>query len=339
MSDPLDVEWLGVAAVNEMLSDGNRWSHGRVISFDAQRVGADFGFSGRVYRLHLDAKSCGPASVVAKFEDATSIARAVSFRDSNERLLNGQIPMSYGARIDRASDRGLILLEDVFPAIQGNDVTGCTAAQARTMIRLIAMLHANSLMSSNVQPVDSSAVWSERDWEQDRWNDRLKRAAARFPDRFDSEMLARLSGFPVEAADAYDTLMLGPRAWVHRDPHPDNALWRPDGRLMMLDWSNAMIAPPAIDVAVLLSTLSFRVDAPLSVHDVLAEYDGALSENGLEPDDVAIRSNAEAAVRLLIRGSIGWAGTTAVRSSSKRMLELRAQAVARTRSALRWLDE
>jgi len=107
----------------------------------------------------------------------------------------------------------------------------------------------------------------------------------------------------------------------------------------MLDWSNAMIAPPAIDVAVLLFSLSFRAAAPLSAEDVSTEYRAALSVSGLDLDEGEIRQDAEAAVRLLIRGSIGWAGTTAVRSVSARMLELQAQVAARTRSALRWLDE
>lgn len=108
--------------------------------------------------------------------------------------------------------------------------------QAGTIIRLIAMLHANTWKSGHDRPPDSMVVWSQRDWEQARWNDRLTRAALRFPDGFDTEMLARLSGFPVETADAYDSLKRGPRAWVHRDPHPDNALWRLDARLVMLDW-------------------------------------------------------------------------------------------------------
>lgn len=308
-------------------------------SIDAHRVGADFGFSGRVYRLRLGAESDGPASVVAKFEDAAGIARAVAFRDVNELLLAGHIPVSFGARIDQAGDRGLILLEDVYPSTQGNDVTGCTKMQAATILRLMAMLHANTWMSGHERPPDSIAVWSERDWEQDRWNDRLARAAERFPDRFDPELVARLSDFPLEVADAYDSLERGPRAWVHCDPHPDNALWRLDGRLVMLDWSNAMIAPPAIDVAVLLSSLSFREVAPLSSEEVLTKYIAALSEHGLDAADDEIRHNAEAAVRILIRGSIGWASKAGNRGVSARMLELQGQAVARTKSALCWLDE
>lgn len=339
MSDSLDAEWLGVEAVNEVLGLGLRWTHGPVTSIDAHVVGADFGFSGRVYRLHLGLDSDGPASIVAKFENAEAIARAVAFRNANELLLVGQVPTSLGARIDHASDRGLILLEDVSPATQGNDVTGCSEAQAGTIIRLVAMLHAHTWMTSHDRPNDSIAAWSERDWETDRWTDRLTRAAARFPGGFDTELSARLSAFPAEAADAYDTLQRGPRAWVHRDPHPDNALWRADGRLVMLDWSNAMIAPPAIDVAVLLSSLAFREAAPLSPEEVLTEYIAELGDHALRVDDDDIRHSADAAVRLIIRGSIGWAGSTSDRSVPARLLELQAQVAQRVRSALRWLDD
>ncbi len=315
-----------------------RWEFGRVTALDAHRVGSEFGFSGRVYRVRLGLESGGGASVIAKFEHADAIQRAVAFRAANEQLLAAHIPVSFGSRIDVANDRGLIMLEDISPATQGDDLAGCSLVQAQAIIGVVAQLHANSWSLDQGRPPDSTTDWSERHWEHDRWSDRLRGVAERFSEHLDRDLLARLSEFPAEAADAHDILQLGPRAWVHRDPHPDNVLWRPDGRVVLLDWSNAMSAPPAIDVAVLLSSLSFTASAPLTADELLVEYSGALARHGLYPDPDAIRRSAAAGVRLLVRGSIGWAGSPAVPGASLRMLRLQAQAAARVRPALAWLD-
>lgn len=339
MSDSFVAEWLQLETLNEVLRAGHRWSSGPVVVTGTRLVGAEYGFSGRVYRIRLASDGDGTSSLIAKFEGAESIARAVAFHEANDERLTDSVPMFFGATVDTASDQGVVLLEDIRPAVQGDDLVGCTKVQAMTIVRLVARLHAETWVPRHVRPADSVESWAQREWESDRWNDRLTRASSRFPDHFDSEMLARLSGLVIEAADAYDTLMPGPRAWVHRDPHPDNALWRPDGRLVLLDWSNAMIAPPAVDVAVLLWALSFRPAPPISPSDLLADYATSLSDSGRDADAGEIRRHAEAAVRLLIRGSIGWAGSTAARPNSARALDLQAQTAERAKSALRWLDD
>jgi hypothetical protein len=305
----------------------------------AEPIGADYGLSGRTYRLRIEGTGSAPPTIVAKFEDGEKLRRAVAFREENEERFASWLPASYGFHVDLEADRGILLMEDIAPATQGDDLIGCTPAQADTMVNAIATLHGATWQAPGHRLGSMAEDRAVRDWEPERWNDRLTRAAARYPEVISARVVQRLSDFPVEAATAYDELDEEPCSWTHRDPHPDNALWRTDGTIVMLDWSGAAVAPPAIDVGGLLFGLCFRADPPLRATDVTAAYVATIRRLGVTTTAGDIERTAKAAVRLLVRGTLGWTGIDTDPPPAGRILALRDQQPGRIVAALDWLDD
>ena len=108
-------------------------------------------------RLHLtyDEPGGGPASVVGKFpaEDQTSRATAtafglyrkeVGFYRELRHLLDVRVPIPHVA--ESAADGGdfILIFEDLLPERGGNQLHGCTLAEARDSVRQAAGLHAPS---------------------------------------------------------------------------------------------------------------------------------------------------------------------------------------------------
>src|SRR5262245_56323823 len=57
-----------------------------------------------------------------------------------------------------------------------------------------------------------------------------------------------LLDLPERVAGAGNVLGQGPVAWLQVDTHLDNTLFSPDGTVVLLDWCNAAIGPPVVDV-------------------------------------------------------------------------------------------
>jgi aminoglycoside phosphotransferase (APT) family kinase protein len=106
----------------------------------------------------------------------------------------------------------------------------------------------------------------------------------------------------------------------------------------MLDWSNAAVGPPAVDVAAMLQSFSFRVDPSLPADDVLAMYAAGLKKCGVDRGQTEVAISARRALVLLIRGMIGWAGQDTHPPPTGRNLALRQASAARAAAAITWLD-
>ncbi len=303
-ADMLDA--LDRRAINDLLLEGGRWPFGPFLHLDRNQIGSEYGFSGRTYRLSGATSSAGRRAVVAKVESGAGIARAAAFRASSEAQLVGSIPASYGWRI--GSDAGLIVLEDVSPADQGDDLASCTLEQATAMIDVVAHVHSLSwLQAANAAP-SGIERWKPSAWERDRWEDRLGRATRRYPDHLTSEVRDRLADFNEVAFAAAEQMAVGPVTWIHQDPHLDNILWRPDDSPVLLDWSGAVIGPPSVDLAVLMMSLALDERSPLQPEEAIATYSGALQRRGAPVSETVVAEMAAFGLRHLLRGLIGWAG-------------------------------
>lgn len=325
---------LSDAALNRLLAAGGTWVHGPLTSVRHERIGTDYGLSGRVYRVAAIAADGSPVSLVAKFEPATEIGRAVAFRMANASVLGGLIPASYGAEVDHAAGQGVILLEDIHPATQGDDLLGCSRHQALDIAAVVANVHAST---RKYAPHDARAAWGTPVWETDRWQDRLRVAAARYPDQFTTDVVAALSPLNRAAGEAIGALATSAMTWVHRDSHPDNVLWRDDGSPVLIDWSGAEIGPPAIDLAVLLTSLTFRANPPLEPEELLARYADESSAAGVPTTVTAVTASARRALVPHLRGMVGWVGIRATPAPVGRHAALRDVAAGRVVAALRWL--
>lgn len=324
-----------VDRLNRLLAAGAVWPHGEVVAVRQERIGVDFGLSGVTHRLHVTTAGGTDATLVAKVETTDNIRRAVEFRNQWEAAMADRIPAMYGWSLEHGDGDGVILLEDISDATQGDDLLGCTRPQAEDLVRIVARLHATTWEETGDAGVTEQ--WATPAWEPGRWAARLTEATMRYPSEFTDAVVARLESFDVEVAAAVHELAAGPVAWVHHDPHPDNMLWRPDGRPALLDWSGAVQAPPSLDVAVLLMSLAFRDDPPMQPAEVLALYRTTLEAHNVTPPPDQTHS-ASLGLRPLMRGMVGWAGSSPAEPDTGRKLALRDASVGRVLRALAWID-
>ena len=142
--------------VNKVAEHSPEWPHGRVRVRSATRIGTGFGLSGGdVYRVHAE-KRAGSLSLVLKREGAEAVERALRFHRAVGARLVRSVPACLGGLVDRASDMGILLLEDIAPAEQGDVLAGCTDRQALAAVRSLARIHAVSRTVAGEERVDET---------------------------------------------------------------------------------------------------------------------------------------------------------------------------------------
>lgn len=238
---------------------------GALKSYQAKSIGT--GQMSKSYRLTLDWDGYnGPASVVAKCPSLDDKTRAIAQALGSYTLeVNWyrELARDVGISCPRclhleASNDNLdfvLLLEDLAPAKQGDQLAGASIAQIETAIREAARLHApfwgNGRAESHawLAPNETSAVMV-RDltpvfWQQfrERYANRLGADILEMGDAF----MAKFSGY-LEYAPCAITLQ-------HRDFRVDNILFSPSNdKAYVVDWQTLGIGGGASDVSYLIGT-------------------------------------------------------------------------------------
>ncbi len=147
----VDAQWLSAAMSSSFQSEVT------IESFAASRVGT--GQVGECWRLCLTyAVSEGgpdkrPSSVIAKFAASDPASRAAGasqscyvrevgfYRDLQSRIRTRTPLVHFQAIADNTVDH-VLLLEDMAPAVQGDQLLGCSIAQAQVALEQLGLLHA-----------------------------------------------------------------------------------------------------------------------------------------------------------------------------------------------------
>ena len=297
---------LSSAWLSSVLEGSPEWPHGAVRVLNTRRIGTEHGLSGEIHRVATETTLGGPRSVVVKQEAAAAVRRELLFRSHCGELMRAQIPDLLCGVTD--AERGVLVLEDVDPAEQGDVLDGCTDGQAEAVMRALARLHAGSWHpTANAESADLPR-WRAHAMEPDRWRVRLVRAGERFPEIL-AQHIAALHDLPTRVADAGNTLGHGPVAWLQVDTHLDNILFRPDGSVVLLDWCNAALGPPIVDLARFLTEGVVPPSRPERVTALVSLYAEELGRLGVDAVSRAeLRSSFELALLPLLQGVVGWAG-------------------------------
>jgi aminoglycoside/choline kinase family phosphotransferase len=212
--------------------------------------------------LRFDRETNVPSTLVAKLPaaDETSRNTAMMLRNyvkevSFYRELVGDLsirtPRVYHADIDDTGVRFVLLMQDMSPAVQGDQLTGCTPDVARAALRELVGLHAprwndealksypwlyvppeeGRSMSRSMLPM----LWNGfRDRYADRLSDQVRTAG---PVLFDS-----IEGYVADAG--------GPKTVVHGDYRLDNLLLGPHADdVTVVDWQTIALGTAGSDVA------------------------------------------------------------------------------------------
>jgi aminoglycoside phosphotransferase (APT) family kinase protein len=309
--------------VNAVAEVSPEWPYGVIRVRSVVRIGAGHGLSGgEVYRVEADSEQGCLLSFVLKREDAQGVERALLFHRTLGSRIAGLVPACLGGCVDRESGAGVLLTEDVAPAVQGDVLSGCTDLQALAAVRSLARVHAASAKTIDPGAAGAYARWQGRAIASEDWVNRLAAAENRFPGILTAAMVDRLRELPRTVERAILSLERDEACWIHGDAHLDNVLFRPDGLAVLIDWSGAAIGPPAVDFARLLTE---GIDAG-SRHelagDLLSAYTGELAASGLSVMITESWDRLSNGLALLIQASVGWAARDEVREPRARMRAL-----------------
>ena len=250
----LTAEWLTAA----MGCDGT------VTDVDASPVGTGQVADSIRLRLTWDPPDAGPPSVVVKVTSSSETSRAaalgtrtyeveVGFYNDLAPSLPVHRPGCWWAGFDAATVGYAVVLDDMAPAVAGDQMRGCTVDEASAAVEELALLH--------------GARWGDGSLADLPWLNRygpdhaasigglvgmmvpgfLERYASSLPD----DAVALTERYvPLLGAAAADP---APRTVVHQDFRNDNLLFGgPGGRVCVVDWQTVSLGPALSDVAYFL---------------------------------------------------------------------------------------
>ena len=224
----------------------------------------------------------GPASVVVKVAAADETSRTTGialgiyereilfYREVAPRV-GGPLARCHLARYDSEGGWFTLVLDDAAPAVQGDQIAGCTVDEARLAMRELPRLHAPVWEDPQLgaaewlnqpQVVDGALVSGLLTGFLERYDARIapehRGVVERFVARFDPWLADRREPFSI----------------VHGDYRLDNMLFGGEGSskpLTVVDWQTVSWGPPLLDA-------SYFLGAGLSVEDRRAHEEALVRE-------------------------------------------------------------
>jgi hypothetical protein len=192
------------------------------------------------------------------------------------------------AQIELDSGDFVLLLEDLHPAVQGDQLAGCSVDQAAIALEQAAALHASHWGDRSLERLD----WlHQRATLYPRVTRNLPRLLEVFRERY-GDSLARehldLGEQIVQRAGRY--FQEQPRPWTvqHGDYRLDNMLFDAhDGRvpLAVLDWQTIILGPGVLDVSYFLGAGLAAAERRAHQVDLVRGYHAGLCARGVQGYD------------------------------------------------------
>ncbi len=284
MPQELTAEWLADAL-----------GSGPVEAFEVEPIGTGQMSESRRVRLRYrgaPAGPAGPASVVLKTASADDTSRATGvglgiyerevrfYRELASRI-RGPLARCHLARIDTGEGWFTLLLEDVAPAVQGDQIAGCDVARARLAAHELARLHAPVFGD----PQLGATPWLNQPSPLDQAVLTQLYAAfrERHSERVSAEHLAVCSRF-VASLDGWSAERTPPLGLVHGDYRLDNMLFGAgDGArpFVVVDWQTVGWGPVMTDLAYFLGGSLTVADRRAHERELVREYHDALLAHGV----------------------------------------------------------
>lgn len=247
-------------------------------------------------RLTYDRDGAGPATLVAKVpsEEETSrtaarLTRTYEIEASFYRDLAPGLPVRaprcYYADHDPQTDAYVVLLEDVAPAEQGDQIAGCSQGEIEAAVDELALLHGPRWDDDALLDV----AWLHRSQPENLANlvalfeGVIPMFLARFGDRVAPDTVLTLERLRPHLG-AY--LHERPRPWtiVHGDYRADNLLFGAE-RVVVVDWQTVGLGPAPSDLAYLLGTSLEPNQRRRHERDLVDRYAEGVRAHRVSPDD------------------------------------------------------
>lgn len=263
-----------------------------IAGFDICGIGTgQIGETARIALRYDPTGRQGPATLVAKFssQDPTSLKvaegwalyeREIRFYHELAPRAGIATPAFYGAEMDETGAFAL-LLEDLAPAVPGDQFAGLSETDALCAVREAARLHA--------------AFWERGESAELAWLDSgplaqpfyapevFRSAWPAFRDRYGDHLTddqRRVCDALAEGYGDYSRPRARPRCVTHNDFRPDNMLIAP-GRLTVVDWQSVALGSNAVDIAYLIGGSYSPATRREAEPRLIAAYLDELSRRGV----------------------------------------------------------
>lgn len=289
----IDVDWL----TDEWLSDalGADVAVGRVA-----RIGD--GLVGMNLRIEVLGGSGGgdvPATVIAKLPspDPTSRATGVSLRNYEREVkfyrhiaptVDIRVARCHHSRWDETTGDFVLLLEDLAPGEQGNQITGCTAEMSRTAVLELARLHGPRWGDPTLDDIEflSRRTPGDAAGLQMIWTMMLPGFLATYTKYLDTEGVELVQRFGERMLDWVEGRTL-PNTVTHGDYRLDNLMFaseRGGYPVAAVDWQTPGHGPASGDVSYFLGAGPPPEVRREIERGLVDEYLAALGEYGVVVD-------------------------------------------------------
>jgi hypothetical protein len=235
-----------------------------------------------------------PKTLVAKVTSAVEASRRaalmtgtyvkeVGFYADLAASLPIRTPRCYWTGFDAADAAYCVLLEDLAPAHQGDQMEGCTVEEAALAIEELALLH--------------GPMWNAPDLDRFSWLPRSSGTAdpgtgsfvesllAGFLDRYRERMPTEIVELVQRAVPRVSKSASKPadHTLVHGDFRNDNLMFGgTDGRVCVLDWQTPGVGHGVADVSYFLGGSLLVEDRRAHERDLLDGYRMRLGEQGID---------------------------------------------------------
>ncbi|MGV9712883.1 phosphotransferase [Gordonia sp. NPDC003424] len=238
------------------------------------------------YRLSLTYAEPGPLpkSMVAKLaigerhqrEFASGVFRKeVLFYTRIAPTLAVPVPRCHAAVISEEHTEFVLLLDDMTPAVQGDQIAGCTPEHARAVAVAAAGLHGPRWCDPTLLELPGLVLPTHED--RELMDSVLTPMADAFRARFtlDDKESATIDWL---VATAGDWLERPPTrfAMIHGDLRIDNVLFGPDDTVTVVDWQTITPGNPLRDIAFLVVSSLEPEERRAHERDIVAAYHSAL---------------------------------------------------------------
>jgi Ecdysteroid kinase-like family len=265
-----------------------------VAAFDAAAIGTgQMSGSFRVRLTWADPESAGPASVVVKLaaSDETSRStgiglgiyeREIRFYREVAPQVGGPVAGCHLAAYDPQEGWFTLVLEDASPAVQGDQIAGCTIEEARLAMRELARIQA---------PVWDDAQLGAAEWlnqslgiNEEVVGQLLIGFVERYDARLEPDHRAVTERFVARLDDWLDDRR-EPFSIVHGDYRLDNLLFGEAGSpkpLTVVDWQTVAWGAPLLDASYFLGAGLTVEDRRAHEKELVREYHERLLALGVE---------------------------------------------------------
>lgn len=259
------------------------------------------GQMGESYRFSLEWNGGGdgqalPATVVGKFASSDpnsreagrmgAYVREIGFYQDLQAIVGVPTPAPYYVAFDPDTADFIILMSDLSPATQGDQLLGCDLLRATGAVEAIAGLHASTWGRA-----DEVANFS---WLPRRSLDQVGVHADRYRALFDgfvAEYSARLGTEDIELGrwlgDNYELVSTGhtlPTCVVHNDFRLDNVMFGRAG-VSVVDWQTLAIGFGPVDIAYFVGAGVVPAPNDAEERSLVGRYGRRLAELGVGVED------------------------------------------------------